>query len=106
MKDIQGQVNDWVEQYKIGYWEPLAMVARLSEEVGEVAREVNHRYGPKKKKSAEDNTELADELGDVIFTVACIANSLGIDLDEAFARVMAKLYARDKDRWEKKSPTQ
>lgn len=38
MKKIQKQVDDWVKQYKIGYFKPLEILARLTEEVGELAR--------------------------------------------------------------------
>ncbi len=102
-KIIQKQVDDWVQQYKITYWKPHEITVRLSEEVGELAREVNHRWGPKKKKPTEDLKEVGDEMGDVIFTIVCMANSLGIDLNESFSRVMDKCYGRDKDRYEKKS---
>src|SRR5260221_10930426 len=102
MKDIQKQVDDWVAQFKIGYFKPLEILARLTEEVGELAREVNHQFGPKKKKVDEKNQELGDEIADVIFTLTCLANSLNIDLDHHFKRVMDKYYGRDKDRWAKK----
>src|SRR5260221_6394510 len=102
MKDIQKQVDDWVAQYKIGYFKPLEILARLTEEVGELAREINHRFGPKKRKPTEKSPELGDEIADIIFTLACLANSLNIDLDQHFKRVMDKYYGRDKDRWEKK----
>lgn len=102
MDTVQKQVDEWISQYKIGYFQPLEILARLTEEVGEVAREVNHRFGPKKKKSTEEKNELADELGDILFTIVCLANSQKIDLKEAWQRVMDKCYGRDKDRWEKK----
>ena len=102
MKKHQKEVDDWVKQYKIGYFKPLEILARLTEEVGELARELNHRFGPKKKKSTEETVEIADEMADVIFTVICLANSLGIDLDDAFSHSMDKCYGRDKNRWEKK----
>ena len=102
MKDIQKQVDDWVAQYKIGYFKPLEILARLTEEVGELAREINHRFGTKKRKPTEKSPELGDEIADIIFTLACLANSLNIDLDQHFKRVMDKYYGRDKDRWEKK----
>ncbi len=102
MKDLQQQVDAWVSQYKIGYWQPFEILARLIEEVGEVGRELNHRFGPKKKKGTEDKAELGDELADVIFTIICLANSQEIDLETAFKRVMAKAYGRDDGRWEKK----
>jgi len=103
LKDAQKQVDDWVKQFKIEYFAPLEQMVCLSEEVGELARELNHRFGPKKKKKAEDTKEVADELADIIFDVCCIANKHGIDLDEAFKRNMDKFYGRDKERYEKKS---
>lgn len=102
LKDIQKEVDGWVNQYKIGYWKPLEILARLTEETGELAREINHIYGPKKKKEGENTKEMADEIADIIFTLSCLANSLNIDLDEAFKRIINKCYGRDKDRWEKK----
>ena len=102
MKDYQKQVDDWVKQYKIGYFQPLEILARLTEETGELARELNHRFGPKKKKLAEDINDIEEETADIIFTLICLANSLHLDLDKGFKRVMNKCYGRDKDRWEKK----
>ncbi len=102
LKQVQQEVDDWVQQYKVPYWPVFEQLARLTEEVGELAREINHRYGSKPKKQSEAIKELEDELGDVIFTIACLANSQGLDLDAAWKRVMDKCYGRDKDRFEKK----
>jgi len=102
MKDFQKQVDDWVSRYKIGYFKPLEILARLTEEVGELARELNHRFGPKKKKSSEETQEVGDEMADIIFTLICLANSQNIDLDTHFKRVMDKYNDRDENRWEKK----
>jgi len=102
LKDFQKQVDEFVQQYKMGYWQPHEILARLMEETGELAREINHLYGPKKKKPEEDTKELADEMGDIIFTLCCLANSKGIDLDEAFQKVMDKYYNRDNSRYERK----
>jgi NTP pyrophosphatase (non-canonical NTP hydrolase) len=102
LNQAQKDVDKWVQQHKIGYFQPLEIMARLTEETGELAREVNHRWGPKKKKSTEEKKELEDEMGDIIFTLCCLANSQQIDLDEAWKRVMDKCYGRDKDRFEKK----
>jgi len=73
------------------------------EETGELAREVNHVHGPKKKKSFEEEKEIGIEIADIIFTLCCLANSQGIDLDKEFAKVMDKCYGRDKERFERKS---
>ena len=102
MKDEQKQVDEWASQFKVPYWQPLEIMTRLSEEVGELAREINHRFGPKKKKPSEEVKEIGEEIGDIIFTLSCLANSLKIDLDEAFTKVMDKCYGRDKDRYEKR----
>ena len=102
IKKTQDEVHEWVDQYKIGYFKPLEIMARLTEETGELAREVNHRFGPKKKKPEEQTKEVGDEMADIIFTLCCLANSLNINLDESFERVMDKCYGRDKDRYEKK----
>ncbi len=102
LKNVQEQVDVWTKQFKVQYWQPLEIMTRLAEENGELARELNHRYGPKKKKPTEQTKEVADEIGDIIFTVVCLANSLNIDLDEAFSRVMDKCYGRDNSRYEKK----
>ena len=100
--EIQKQVDDWVQLHKVPYWPVFEQLARLTEEVGELAREINHRYGSKPKKSTEEVKELEDEIGDIIFTLAALANSHNLDLDAAFKRVMDKCYGRDKDRFEKK----
>jgi len=70
LKDIQKQVDDWIQLDTIGYWQPHEILARLTEETGELAREINHIYGPKKKKSTEETKEMADEMADIIFTLS------------------------------------
>lgn len=101
-KKLQKDVDEWVNQYKVPYWKPLEILARLTEEVGEVARELNHKFGAKKKKLEEKEVELGVEIADVIFTLICLANSQRIDLDKEWKKVMDKCYKRDKDRFEKK----
>ena len=102
LREIQQTVDRWIGQYKEGYFSPLTNLARLAEEVGELAREINHRFGEKTKKTDEAEGSLAMELADILFVVMCIANSQHIDLDDAFAQMMAKLTARDGDRWTRK----
>ena len=102
LKEKQKEVDEWVKEHAGGYWPALEQMARLSEETGEVARELNHIHGTKKKKGSEETKELADELVDVIFTAICLANSHNIDLEEAWKKVMKeKHYGRDIDRYKK-----
>jgi NTP pyrophosphatase (non-canonical NTP hydrolase) len=98
----QRRVDAWISQYEEGYFHPLTNLARLAEEVGELAREINHRFGQKTKKPGEPEGDLAMELADILFVVICIAHREGIDLDEAFGRMMAKVEDRDRDRWTRK----
>ncbi|CDQ19517.1 NTP pyrophosphatase, house-cleaning of non-canonical NTPs [Halobacillus karajensis] len=101
-KDIQQRVDHYISQFKEGYFSPLSLQARLTEEVGEMAREINHRYGEKPKKKTEKDKALEEELGDVIFVLTCFANSLDIDMSEAFEQSMSKIESRDKNRWTRK----
>ncbi len=78
-------------------------MARLSEEVGELAREINHYYGEKPKKETEQIKTVEEEIGDIMFVLACFGNSLHIDLAKAFATSMHKIETRDRDRWTRKN---
>ncbi len=103
LSDYQKQIDTDVQQYEKPYWEALSILARLSEEVGEVARILNHQYGDKPKKPGEQHEDLGDELADVIYAVLCLANREGVDMDEPMQRAMDKLLTRDKDRFTRKS---
>lgn len=102
MIQLQKEVDDYIGQFKEGYFSPLAMMARLTEEMGELAREINHTYGEKPKKNTEQEKAINEELGDVLFVLICLANSLDIDLEEAHDLVMNKFNTRDSDRWTRK----
>jgi NTP pyrophosphatase (non-canonical NTP hydrolase) len=102
-REAQEAVDRWVGQYREGYFSPLTNIARLSEEVGELAREINHRFGEKPKKPEEAPGSVEMELADVLFVVICLANSQGIDLDRAFTSMMEKVTSRDAGRWTRKA---
>ena len=99
---MQQEVDEYIQQFKVGYFSPLAQMARLTEEVGELAREVNHTYGEKSKKASEPVNQVAEELGDVLFVTMIMANSLNIDLTEVFEKNMEKFNQRDHNRFERK----
>ena len=102
--EAQKAVDAYIGQFKEGYWPPLTNLARLVEEVGELARELNHRYGSKTKKPGEPEQDLALELADIMFVLIAIANEQKIDLQEALRRVLDKYQVRDADRWERHEP--
>ena len=97
--EAQMRAHAWISQFEEGYWPPLTNLARLIEEVGELAREMNHRFGHKPKKADELEQDLAIELADILFVILVIANEQGIDMDDALRRVLEKYRVRDSDRW-------
>lgn len=77
-----------------GYWPPLANLARLFEECGELARAVNQTHGPKPLKPDEPRAVLGDELGDTLYTLLVLANSLGVDAAESLAGAISRAESR------------
>ncbi|MQA89907.1 MAG: nucleotide pyrophosphohydrolase [Gemmatimonas sp.] len=102
LRTIQRDVDAYISQFREGYFPPLVNLARLTEEVGELAREINHRFGPKTKKVDEPEGDIALELADILFVLVVLANQMQIDLDAAMARTMEKYRVRDEGRWERK----
>ncbi len=102
LKDAQARVDAWISQFEEGYFHPLTNLARLTEEVGELAREINHQFGEKTKKGTEAEGDLAMELADILFVLICLANREGINLQQAFDRMMEKVESRDAGRWKRK----
>src|ERR1044071_10195558 len=94
LSESQRRVDAWISRFEEGYFHPLTNLARLAEEVGELAREINHRFGEKTKKKEEAEGSLAMELADILFVVICIANSEHIDLDDASTPLLAQDHPR------------
>ena len=90
---LQAFLDRWIEQ-RSGYWSPLSQFARLAEEVGELGRELNFRYGDKPRAAKDEPASLTDELGDVFFIVILLANQLHIDLGTALAATLQKYEQR------------
>jgi NTP pyrophosphatase (non-canonical NTP hydrolase) len=99
LSEFQTDVDAWIQTVGGGYWSPHANLARIAEEVGELARLINHLYGPKPKKASEAAQELGEELADIIFAVICLANSQEIDLEVCLQQVIDKVWQRDRDRY-------
>jgi len=99
MKKYQKELDNWFRKQGWDYWSPHEILARLMEETGEFARLVNHLHGPKKKKLSEPKQELEEEIGDIIYTLICYANSNGLNLDHAIEKSFKKVIVRDKNRY-------
>jgi NTP pyrophosphatase (non-canonical NTP hydrolase) len=98
-REFQADVDTWVQAVGGGYWSPHENLARITEEVGELARLLNHLYGPKPKKASEAAQELGEEMADIVFALICLANSEGIDLGDSLEGVVTKVWQRDRDRY-------
>ncbi|GKV67965.1 hypothetical protein NCCP2716_04630 [Sporosarcina sp. NCCP-2716] len=106
MKSMQQAVDKYISSFEEGYFPPMELMARLTEELGELSREVQHVYGMKKKKNTEVASTLSEETGDLLFVLICFANAEGIDLSEALRQVLGKFQTRDADRWTRKGETE
>ena len=93
LREAQAAVDETIRALG-GYWPPLANLARLFEECGELARAVNQTRGPKMLKSGEAQAAAEEELGDVLYVLLVLANSLGVDAEQALAVVLTKVRSR------------
>lgn len=98
LKNAQQEVDNWIKNHGVRYFNELTNMAQLTEEVGEVARIIARRYGEQSEKESDKNKDLGEELADVVFVVLCLANQTGIDLQAAFDKKMDLKTNRDHDR--------
>ncbi len=102
INEAQEAVDQWIKTVGVRYFNELTNTAVLMEEVGEVARLMARIYGeqsfktPDKEASAKDN--LAEEMGDVLFVLICLANQTGVDLGTSLQKIMDKRAVRDAER--------
>lgn len=98
IEELQSQVDSWIKNHGVRYFNELTNMAQLSEEVGEVARIIARRYGEQSEKESDKAKDLGEELADVLFVVLCLANQTDTDLQEAFDRKMELKTKRDHNR--------
>ncbi|MDR9488072.1 nucleotide pyrophosphohydrolase [Salibacter sp.] len=94
---IQAEVDDWIKNVGVRYFNELTNMTQLSEEVGEVARIIARRYGEQSEKEKDKNKDLGEELADVIFVAVCLANQTGVDLQKAWDEKLQLKTKRDKE---------
>lgn len=98
IKNAQLDVDHWIQEHGVRYFNELTNMAQLTEEVGEVARIIARRYGEQSEKESDKGKDLGEELADVVFVVLCLANQTGVNLQEAFDAKLLKKSRRDHDR--------
>ena len=97
LEELQKTVDQWIKTYGVRYFSELTNMAVLTEEVGELARIMARTYGDQSFKDGEKR-DLGDEMADILWVLACLANQTGVDLTEAFRKNLEKKTARDKER--------
>ncbi len=97
IQQLQKQVDEWIKQYGVRYFNELTNMAILTEEVGEVARIMARKYGEQSFKES-DNSDLGEELADVLFVLLCIANQTDVNLQESFDNKLKIKTMRDAER--------
>ena len=97
LEEAQSQVDQWINNHGVRYFNELTNMAILTEEVGEVARIMSRQYGEQSFK-AEEHKKLGQELADVFFVLICIANQTGVNLQNEFQKNLEKKAKRDHNR--------
>jgi len=97
-EEAQKRVDDWIKKYGVRYFNELSNMAILTEEVGELARVMVRKFGDQSFKKDEENSDLADEMADVLWVLICLANQTGVNLTEAFEKNIEKKTLRDNKR--------
>jgi NTP pyrophosphatase (non-canonical NTP hydrolase) len=98
ISELQRQVDNWIKEIGVRYFNELTNTALLMEEVGELARIMARKYGEQSFKKGEDDSDMADEMADVLFVLTCLANQAGVDLTQAIKQNLEKKTRRDADR--------
>lgn len=98
LTEYQHQVDTWIKKYGVRYFNELTNLAILTEEVGELARVIARRFGEQSEKESDKDKDLGDEMADVLFVLACLANQTGVDLQAAIKRNFEKKTKRDHSR--------
>lgn len=102
LREVQETVDRWIRTVGNGYFSELTNMALLTEETGELARVMARLYGDQVAKEGDLRKGLEEEIADVFWVLACIANQTGIDIAEAFRKTLEKKTRRDKERFAKK----
>jgi NTP pyrophosphatase (non-canonical NTP hydrolase) len=96
---LQEAVDRWIMHTGKGYFSELTNTAILMEEVGELARIMARMYGEQNYKPTEEKQDLGDEMADILWVLACLANQTGVDLEEAVRKNFDKKNTRDANRY-------
>lgn len=95
LNDLQAEVDQWIKTVGVRYFSELTNLAILMEEVGELSRLMSRKYGDQSFKAGESADKIPSEIGDILFVLTCLANQMGISLEDAIAGTIQKNTNRD-----------
>ena len=84
------QIHTLLKSTGVRYFNELANLGILLEEVGELSRVMVRTYGEQSYKESDKNIEIADEMADVLWVLICLANQTGVDLTTALEKNFQK----------------
>ena len=92
---MQKQVSDFVDQHDLATGIEYRLLDLVSE-LGEVAKELLKatEYGHTNLQSDNLPDSWAEEMGDLLFSLICVANATGVNLECSLARVLSKYEKR------------
>jgi NTP pyrophosphatase (non-canonical NTP hydrolase) len=92
---LQEIVDQWIQGHG-RYWNKFEILARLTEDLGEISTTLQHTEG---LRTGRDELNLSDEIGDLLFTLAAFANVNGLHLGACVDGVLAKYQTRESTEW-------
>jgi NTP pyrophosphatase (non-canonical NTP hydrolase) len=98
IKEAQTKVDEWINTVGVRYFNELTNLGILMEEVGELSRLMVRKYGEQSFKESDKESELSDEMADVLWVLICLANQTGVDLTQALQKNFDKKSIRDANR--------
>ena len=102
LEKLQETVDEWIKTYGVRYFAETTNTIVLMEEVGEFSRLIARVYGEQSFKRKEDVRDamnnIAEELGDILFVITCLANQMDLDLSDIMSKNLDKKTKRDHDR--------
>lgn len=92
LRERQQQVAKFVNEHDLDR-QSMAWLLDLVSEVGELSNELlqDSEYG---ERPLHAGRAWMEELGDVLFSLTCLANRSGVDLDDALERALNKRQRR------------
>lgn len=98
LSEAQEQVDQWIKDHGVRYFNEMTNLAVLMEEVGELARLFARTYGEQSFKDSDRAKQIPDEMADILFVLLCLANQTGVNLTDAFRKNLEKKTNRDATR--------